>query len=73
MTLTYERVLRRQLEELELVVRQSPASKNVNKEAEEATALEAVTGRQTGKDTAGWEDLVRAVVNCRVCELALAV
>jgi hypothetical protein len=32
----YERVLRRQLEEQELVVRQSPASKDVNTEAEEA-------------------------------------
>jgi hypothetical protein len=32
-------VLRRQLEEQELVVRQSPASKDVNTEAEEATAL----------------------------------
>jgi hypothetical protein len=30
----------------ELVVRQSPASKDVNTEAEEATALEAVTRRQ---------------------------
>jgi hypothetical protein len=30
-------------------VRQSPASKNVNTEAEKATALEAVTGRQPVK------------------------
>jgi hypothetical protein len=33
----------------ELVVRQSPASKNMNTEAEEATALEAVTRRQPVK------------------------
>jgi hypothetical protein len=26
----------------------------------------------TSKDTADWEDLVHAVVNCRVCELAIA-
>jgi hypothetical protein len=25
-----------------------------------------------GEDTADWEDLVRAVVNCRVSELAIA-
>jgi hypothetical protein len=31
----------------ELVVRQSPASKDMNTEAEEATALETVTRRQT--------------------------
>jgi hypothetical protein len=42
----YERVFRRQLEEYELVVRESPASKDVNTEAEEAMALEAVTKRQ---------------------------
>jgi hypothetical protein len=33
----------------ELVVRQSPASKDVNAEAEEAMALEAVTRRQPVK------------------------
>jgi hypothetical protein len=42
----YGRVLRRQLEEYELVVRQSPASKDENAEDEEATALEAVIRRQ---------------------------
>jgi hypothetical protein len=26
----------------------------------------------TGKNTAHWEDVVRAVVICRVCELAIA-
>jgi hypothetical protein len=34
---------------IELVGRQSPASKNVNTEGEEATALEAVTRRQPVK------------------------
>jgi hypothetical protein len=33
----------------ELVVRESPASKDVNMEAEEATTLEAVTRRQPVK------------------------
>jgi hypothetical protein len=41
----YERVLRRQLEEQKSVVRHSTFSKDVNTEAEEATALEAVTRR----------------------------
>jgi hypothetical protein len=27
---------------------------------------------RANEDTAGWEDLVRAVVNCSVCELAIA-
>jgi hypothetical protein len=35
--------------DLSLVVRQSPASKGVNTEAEEAMALEAVTRRQPVK------------------------
>jgi hypothetical protein len=34
---------------VELVVRQSPASKDMNTEAEEATALEAVNRRQQVK------------------------
>jgi hypothetical protein len=41
--------LRRQLKEWELVVRQSPASKDMDTEAEEAMALEAVTRRQPVK------------------------
>jgi hypothetical protein len=49
-------------------VRQSPASKDVNMVGEEVTALEAVTRLQP----ADWEDLVHTVVNCRVCELAIA-
>jgi hypothetical protein len=48
-------------------VRESPASKNVNTEAEEPTALEAVTRRQSVK-TADWEYLVRAAMNCRECK-----
>jgi hypothetical protein len=55
----------------ELVVRQSPVSKNVNTEAEEATVLEAVI-RQPVKTQHTGEDLVHAVVNCRVRELATA-
>jgi hypothetical protein len=43
------RVLRRQLEEQELVVKESPDSRDVNTEAEGATALEAVTRRQQVK------------------------
>jgi hypothetical protein len=45
------------------------ASKGVNMEAEEATAIEAVTRQQPVKIQ---HNLVRAVVNCRVCELAIA-
>jgi hypothetical protein len=33
--------------------------------------LEAVI-QQRGEDTADWEELVRVVVNCRMCELAIA-
>jgi hypothetical protein len=43
------KVLRWQLEEWELVVKQSPVSKDINVEAEEATALEAVTRQQPVK------------------------
>jgi hypothetical protein len=46
-------------------VRQSPASEDVNMEAEEATVLEAVTRQQPVKIQQ------TGVVNCRVCELAL--
>jgi hypothetical protein len=46
-------------------VGESPAGKNVSREAicHKAT---------TGEDTAEWEVLVRAVVNCRLCELVIA-
>jgi hypothetical protein len=29
-------------------------------------------GTSTGEDTADWEDLVRAVMYCRLCELLIA-
>jgi hypothetical protein len=48
-------------------VGQSLASKNMNMEDEEATALESII-KTTGEDTADREDLVHAVVNSRVCE-----
>jgi hypothetical protein len=41
--------LRQKLEEQELVVRQLLASKDMNTEAEEATALEAITRQQLVK------------------------
>jgi hypothetical protein len=50
----------------ELVVRESPASKVVNPEAEEAMALEAVTRRQRVKT-----EKTQYVI-CRVSELATA-
>jgi hypothetical protein len=62
--LWYERVLRQQ----ELVVRQSPASKDMNMKAEEATALEAITRWQPVK-TQKTEKTSYCLVNCRVCEL----
>jgi hypothetical protein len=54
----------------ELVVRQSPASKNVSTEADDIVGIHHQA--TTGEDTAHWEDLVGAVVNGRVCELATA-
>jgi hypothetical protein len=53
----------------ELVVWQSAAGKNVGTEAEDV--VESSHQTTTGEDTADWADLVRAVVNCRVCELAI--
>jgi hypothetical protein len=54
----------------ELFVRQSPAGKNVSTEAEDIVGIR----RQptTGEDTANCEDIVSAVVNCRMCELGIA-
>jgi hypothetical protein len=54
----------------ELAVRQSPAGKNLNTEVE--YIVEIRHQATTGEDAAEWEDLVRAVVNCIVCELAIA-
>jgi hypothetical protein len=45
----------------------------VNTEAEEATALKAVTRQRLVKTQKDRKDLVRAAANCRVCELAIAV
>jgi hypothetical protein len=53
----------------ELIVGQSPASKNASTEAEEIVAIRHQA--TTGEDTAELEDLVPAVVNCRMCELAI--
>jgi hypothetical protein len=50
-------------------LRQYPASKDVNTQAGEATPLEAITRRQPLK-TQQTEKI--SYVNCRVCELALA-
>jgi hypothetical protein len=51
-------------------VTQSPASRDVNTEAEESTVLGAVTKQRPVKTQQ--TDLVRAVINCRVSELAIA-
>jgi hypothetical protein len=54
----------------DLVVGRSPAGKNLSTEAEDIVGTCHQT--TTGEDTEGGEDKVRAVVNCRVCELAIA-
>jgi hypothetical protein len=54
----------------ELVVGQSPAGKNVSTEAEDIVRISHLA--TTGEDIADWEDLARGIVNCRVCELAIA-
>jgi hypothetical protein len=54
----------------ELVVGQSSACKNMSTEAEDFVGIHHQA--TTGEDTADWEDLVYAVVKCRVCELAIA-
>jgi hypothetical protein len=48
-------------------VRQSPASKDMKTDDEEATALEAVTRRQPLKIQQTEKTSLCAVVNCRVC------
>jgi hypothetical protein len=52
-------------------VRRLPDSRDVNTEAEEATALETVT-RQPEKTQQSEKTLSAAVVNCRVCGSAIA-
>jgi hypothetical protein len=54
----------------EWVVRQSPTGKNVSTEAEDPVGV--CHQATTVEDTAYREDLVHAVVNCRVCELPIA-
>jgi hypothetical protein len=49
---------------------QSPTGKNVSTEAEDIAGIRHQA--TIGDDTADWEELVRAVVNCRVCELTIA-
>jgi hypothetical protein len=51
----------------ELVVVQSPTDKNVSTEAEDIVRIRHQA--TTGEDTT---DLVRAVANCRVCELPIS-
>jgi hypothetical protein len=48
-----------------------PAAKNVNMEIEDFVGIRPQA--TTDEDTADWEDLLRAVVNYRVFELAIAV
>jgi hypothetical protein len=61
----YERVLRPQL-----LVGQSPASKDVSREAEDIVGI--CHKATTDEDTADCEELVRDVGNCSVCELVIA-
>jgi hypothetical protein len=53
----------------ELVVGESPAGKNVSTEAEDIVGIRHQA--MAGEDTADLEDLLHAVVNCRVFELAI--
>jgi hypothetical protein len=53
------------------VVRKSPASKDLNPEAEESAALGVVTKQRLVKREAR-EGFVCAIVNCRLCKLALS-
>jgi hypothetical protein len=53
-----------------LVVGQSPAGKNVNTKAEDTVGIRHQA--KAGEDAADWKDVMHAVVNCRVCELAFA-
>jgi hypothetical protein len=53
----------------ELVERQSPADKNVSTEAEYIVGIRHQA--TTGEDMEDCEDLLRALVNRRVCQLAV--
>jgi hypothetical protein len=51
-------------------VEQSPAGKKVRMEAEDIVGIRhQVT---TDEGTVEWEDLLLAIVNCRVCDSAIA-
>jgi hypothetical protein len=52
-------------------VRQSLASKDVNMEPKEGTALKAITRKQPVETQKTEKNLVHAVVNGRLCELAV--
>jgi hypothetical protein len=54
----------------ELVVGWSPAGKKMSMEAEDTVGIHHQA--TTGENPANWEDLVNAVVNCRMCELVIA-
>jgi hypothetical protein len=54
----------------ELVVGESPSSKNVSTEAEDIVGNHHQA--TTGEDTADWKVLVCTAVNSKVCELAIA-
>jgi hypothetical protein len=53
----------------ELVVGQSSVGKNLSTEVEDIVGISHQA--TTGEDTGNWEDLVRALVNCKVCELSI--
>jgi hypothetical protein len=55
---------------VQLIVDKSPINKDAKTEAEGYTAFKAVT-RQRLVNTQQAEKSVRAVVNCRVCELLI--
>jgi hypothetical protein len=54
----------------DLVVGESPSNRNVNTEAVDIVGIRHQT--MAGEATPDWEQLVRAVVNYRVFELAIA-
>jgi hypothetical protein len=49
---------------------QAPAGKNVSTEV--VDIVEIRHQATTGEDTADWEDLIHAVMNCRMRKLALS-
>jgi hypothetical protein len=49
-----------------------PAGKDVHIEAEESLLLGAASRQRACEGTTDWEDIVCAIVICRVCELVTA-